>query len=263
MRANPLLSTLRQGRPALAAWTSLADPMVTELFARIGFDAVMIDQEHAPRDLRETAQHLMAVRAYPAAGLVRVPGHDPVAIKRALDIGAEGIMVPTVETPEQAAAVVAATRYPPAGLRGAATPMIRASDYGLAEAAYIDRVDDDILVMCQIETPAGVEAVPDIARVPGVHMLVPGPNDLSACIDRFGRYDDPAFAALMARLERAVTDAGLWLGGFTFQGRTPAEMLDRGYDMVFSTIDMLALRKAAAGDLAAFRAGTAPPAAVR
>ncbi len=253
MRANPLLSTLRQGRPALAAWSTLSDPMVSELFALTGFDAVMIDQEHAPRDLRETAHHLMAVRAHPTAGLVRVAGQDPVAIKRALDIGAEGIMVPSVETPAEAEAMVAAVRYPPAGRRGAATPIIRASDYGLSEDAYIAGADDEVLVMCQIETPAGIEAVPDIARVAGVHMLVTGPNDLSATIDRFGRYDDPTLDRLMARLERSVKDAGLWLGGFTFQGRTPGEMLDRGYDMVFSTIDILALRRAALGDLEGFR----------
>ncbi len=252
-RPNPLLKTLREGRPAIGMWLSFGDPMITEIFALAGFDAVLIDHEHAPIGIRETVGHLQALAASPCAGIVRVPWNDAVAVKRVLDIGAEGIMFPAIETAEEARAAVAATRYPPRGTRGAAIGSVRASDYGLATSAYVETVNDNLIVICQIESAAAVDAIPEIAAVDGVDMLVVGPTDLSGSIGRFAQFNDPEVAALVAKAERLIKDSGVWLAGIGSLGRTAAEMAADGHDLVFTSIDTTFLAQAAAGEVRKFR----------
>lgn len=236
-------------------WLSFGDPMVTEIFALAGFDAVLIDHEHAPIGVRETVGHLQAIAPYACSGIVRVPWNDPVAVKRALDIGAEGIMFPAIDTPEQARAAVAACRYPPQGTRGAAIGSIRASGFGRDTADYVATINDNLLVICQIESAAAVEAIPDIAAVDGVDMLTVGPTDLSGSIGRFAQFDHPDVAGLVAKAERAIKDSGRWLAGIGSLGRTVAEMVAEGHDLVFASIDTTFLRQSAAAEVARFRAG--------
>ncbi|PSQ47938.1 aldolase [Halobacteriales archaeon SW_12_67_38] len=167
---------IRSGEPAVGGWVSIGHPAVAEITGAAGYDFVTVDMEHAANSI-ETVENL--VRAVDAAGeavpIVRLPTADPVTIKRVLDTGAGGIMVPRVDSAETAANVVEATQYPPAGVRGTAAG--RASEYGRTFPTYLEEADDALTRIVQVETRAAVEAAGDIAGVEGVDALFVGPNE--------------------------------------------------------------------------------------
>ena len=257
-RDNPLKAKLRAGQPAIGYWAELTDPMAVELMALAGYDAVILDHEHGAGSLQNAMAQLHALSALPMAGLLRVPWNDPVAIKRVLDLGIEGLVVPSVNSAEEAAAVVRACRYPPAGIRGCAVPFARATDYGLRRDTYPQSIDDRLMIVCQIETPQAVEAIPDIAAVEGVDMLFVGAFDLSASVGKMGRWDDAQVRQLISRAERDIRDSGRWLGAIGSLGRSVAEMVRDGCHFVTASTDTLLLRDAAMAELAAFRGAASP-----
>ena len=181
---NRFKQALREGRPQIGLWVHLANAYSTEICAGAGFDWLLLDSEHAPNDLRSILAQLQAVAAYPDTHpVVRVPcGHGHVGttlIKQYLDLGAQTILVPMVDTPEQAKAVVEATRYPPLGIRGMGGA--RASRWGRI-AQYPKQANDEICVLVQIESQQALNHIEDIAAVDGVDGLFIGPADLSALI---------------------------------------------------------------------------------
>jgi 2-keto-3-deoxy-L-rhamnonate aldolase RhmA len=252
-RANAAKRRIREEGRAIAAWCELADPMLAEILGLSGFDAVVIDNEHGPGDLRDTVVRLQALSATPAAGLVRIPWNDPVYVKRMLDMGAEGLMFPTVNSAEEARAAVSACFYPPRGTRGAAPSILRGSDYGIATDRYMAEYQRELLVMCQIESAQAVEAIPDIAAVDGVDMLFIGPMDLSGSIGKLGRLDDPEVKALLARAERAILDSGKWWGTISWKGRTPEDLFADGCSFVVHGSDLVFVRDGALAAAAAHR----------
>ncbi len=190
---HDLRATIREREPVAGAWLSIGHPMVAELKASLGFEFVLIDTEHASIDI-ETLENL--VRAVDAADsatrtVVRVPSPDPDHIKRVLDTGVAGIMVPQVETADAAEEIVAATRYPPDGRRGVAAA--RAANYGLDFEAYVETADESILVLVQIESARAVGNTGDIAAVPGIDGLYVGPADLSKSLGAFLELDGERF----------------------------------------------------------------------
>lgn len=253
-RDNPLKCRLRKAEHVVGCWLGMANPVAAEIVALAGVDFVMIDNEHGPASLTESRAMLQAIAATPAAGLMRVPWNDPVYVKRALDIGVEGLMFPAIGSAEATRAAVAACRYPPAGVRGVGYGMVRASDYGLARDRYPDTAADNLLIICQIESAEGVEAIPDIAAVPGVDMLFVGPYDLSASIGRLGRFGDPEVMALLARAERAILDSGRWYGSIPSPGRTVTDLLAGGCRLVIAGSDIGLLRDGVAATVRGFRA---------
>ena len=253
LRSNPLKAKLRAGRPTIGAWAELADPTVVEILGLAGYDAAVLDHEHGPGGLSQAVHQLQALAATPMAGLLRVPWNDPVYIKRALDIGVDGIMVPSVNSVAEASAAVAACRYPPAGLRGCAAPIVRASSYGLELQRYLQTVEDDLLIICQIETVQAVRAIPEIAAVEGVDMLFIGAVDLSADLGKLGQWDDPEVRDTIGRAEHAILNSSAWLGGLATLDRTPAEAVRDGYHFVAASVDTGLLRDAAVGEITAFR----------
>lgn len=253
-RANPLKARLSAGRPALGCWLSWAYPVAAEVVALAGYDCVVIDHEHGFGGLAETVGCLQALSATATAALVRVPWNDPVYIKRVLDLGVDGIMVPSVGTAAEARAAVAACRYPPRGIRGAAYGQARASGYGMHKQRYRETADDALLIVCQIETVAGVDNLADIAAVDGVDSLFVGPYDLSGSLGKLGQFDDPAVQETIRRAERSIKQAGRWLGVLPSLGRNAAAMVRDGADLVVSGSDAGLLRNAAVAEISAFRA---------
>src|SRR5438105_2193529 len=182
-RPNALKARLADGRRALGCWTVLGAPPVIELLALCGFDYLLLDQEHGFGEPSALLNSLQAMAATPSCtSIVRVPSNDPNYLKRVLDAGVEGVMVPNVETTEDARAVVAACRYPPAGRRGSALGSARASDYGISASKYKQAAADELLIVCQIESPKAVDNVEAIAAVAGVDGLCIGPHDPSASV---------------------------------------------------------------------------------
>ena len=167
-------------------WISIGHPSVTEVSAELGFDFVLVDTEHTTMSLETVENHVRAVDA--AAGkteaVVRVPSSDIVRVKRILDTGAVGVMVPMVESADEAERIVEAVRYPPEGVRGIAGG--RASQYGLDMEEYVATANDSVVTIVQIETRAGLQNVGEIADVDGIDAVFVGPADLSGALDVFG-----------------------------------------------------------------------------
>ena len=255
-RDNPVKQRLAAGGSALGCWLTMASPIAAEVVGLAGYDCVMIDHEHGPGSLLDAVGIMQAVAASGASPLMRVPWNDAVYIKRALDAGVEGLMVPSVNSAAEARAAVAACRYPPAGIRGSAYGSVRASDYGLRGERYRDTAADNLLLICQIESAAGVEAIPEIARVPGIDVLFLGPYDLSGSIGKLGRFDDPEVAALVTRAERAILASGLCYGTVPSPLRGTAQLLEAGCRFVLAGCDTSFVRKGALAEVAAFRALT-------
>lgn len=209
----------------------------------------MIDLEHGPVDYLGATALMQAMSATSTSSIIRVPWNDPVEIKRALDTGVEGIMVPSVDTVEEAQAAVAACRYPPQGLRGAAHILNRASSYGLDSERYLRENFSELLVICQVESLDSVTNVEEIAAVDGIDMLFIGPLDLSGSAGELGNFTNPTFVDALARAEQVVGESNKLLGGIPRPDDSPLEMFARGYNLVVSSSDALLLRDAALNDL--------------
>jgi len=212
MRANHVRRRLAAGEASVGTWLSLPSPEAAEFVARLGFDWLVADAEHSAIDVRTQAQMFAAMAATPIAPMVRVPWNDPAHIKRALDAGAWGIVVPMVKTRDEAERAVAAARYPPTGERS-----VGGGRTGLSFAAsggeYYRGADDEILVVIQIEHIAGVEAADEILSVPGVDACFIGPNDLAASMGRgLGvplESDDPPLVEAIDRIRQACDRHGV------------------------------------------------------
>lgn len=252
-RENSFKKRLLAGEQCYGCWLHLCSPVAAEVLALAGYDALIIDHEHGSGDLVGAIQIMQAMSATPASPILRVPWNDPVALKRALDTGPEGVMIPSINSADQAKAAAAACRYPPGGMRGAAYGLVRASDYGMAAKDYFENVQDNLLVICQIETVEAVDAISEIAAVDGVDMLFIGPIDLSGSIGKLGRFDDAAVIALRERAEDAIKASGKLLGGLAVPNLSIADMTARGYDFVTAASDITLLRDAALAQLAKMR----------
>jgi 2-keto-3-deoxy-L-rhamnonate aldolase RhmA len=237
--------SLRSGEAVVGTWVSLAEPAVAELLAP-DFEFVVLDTEHTPNTLETVANCARAVDAAPgdALPIARVAWNDPVRIKRILDLGVGGVMVPMVETPDEAEAAVAACRYPPDGIRGMAAA--RAHDYGRSFDEYVERANDDVLTILQVETEEGLSNVEEIAAVDGVDALFVGPADLSANLGVLGEWESDAFVDGVERIVTAAQDAGTPVGtlGVDVDQLRAFDSFD--YDYVIAGVDAAMLLGGAA-----------------
>jgi 2-dehydro-3-deoxyglucarate aldolase len=186
----------------VGCWCSLANPVTTEVLGLAGFDWLLLDAEHAPNDVTTLIPQLLALKDSPSAPVVRPPWNDAVIIKRLLDAGFYNFLIPFVESAEEARRAVAATRYPPAGLRGVSVSM-RHNRYGTVPD-YVAKVNDEIAVMVQIESAPGLAAAESIAAVDGVDGVFVGPSDLAAAMGHLGNAGHPEVQqAIRGIFERA------------------------------------------------------------
>ncbi len=252
LRPNPMKARLRDGKKCLGLWLLSNNALAAEMVAQAGFDFVIIDHEHAPGDLMGVIGQQHALRATapatgPAGGpavFLRVPWNDPVYIKRALDTGVEGIMVPYVETADEARAAVEACKYPPEGNRGCAVGAIHATGFGFERKDYWARVNDEVTVILQIETPRAIDNIPAIAEVPGIDVLFIGPTDLTVTAG-YNPTDPPQEALdLIARAEEAIKATGIAMATVPYYGRGPQDMFDRGYAMAIQNSELTLIRNA-------------------
>jgi 4-hydroxy-2-oxoheptanedioate aldolase len=182
--ANPFKQAVREGRPQIGLWASLCSNIATEVIAGAGFDWILIDTEHAPNELPMVFSQLQALVGGTAAPIVRPAWNDMVLMKRLLDVGVQNFLVPYVQTVEEARAAVAATRYPPQGIRGVAVTH-RGNQYGRVKD-YFKRANEEICVLLQIETGVALKNLESIAAVEGVDGLFIGPSDLAAALGHLG-----------------------------------------------------------------------------
>jgi 4-hydroxy-2-oxoheptanedioate aldolase len=209
---NRFKAALREGRHQLGVWSSLGGTVAPEVLAVAGFDWVVLDTEHAPVEVAEVLPALQTIAAYPGCSAVVRPAiNDWVLIKRHLDQGAQTLILPYVQSADEAAAAVAAMRYPPRGVRGVAG-MSRASRYG-AVAGYATRAEEELCLVVQVETALALERLEEIATVEGVDGVFIGPSDLAASLGHPGRPGHPdvvaAIEGAIARLKAVGVPAGI------------------------------------------------------
>lgn len=212
--------------PAIGLWLGLANPYTAELCAGAGFDWLLVDGEHAPNDIQTILGQLQAIGTK-AHAVVRPAAPGPTHIKPVLDIGATTLLVPMVETGEQAHSVVSATRYPPAGTRGVGSALARASGWGRTPG-YLTSADETISVIVQIESPEAVLNVDAIAQVEGVDALFVGLSDLSASMGLLGQPEHRKVQSAFTRVLDVARDQGKPCGTLAANERLTALALDGG-----------------------------------
>ncbi len=208
---NPFRRDIIAHKRLIGCWSSLASPITTEVLGLAGFDWLLLDGEHAPNDLATFIPQLMALKDSPSAPVVRPTWNDTIAIKRLLDGGFHNFLIPFVESEEEARRAVAATRYPPAGVRGVSVSQ-RNNRYGTVPD-YLATVNDNICVLVQIESRAGVDALDAIAGVDGIDGIFVGPSDLAAALGHLGNAGHPevqeAIRHIFARAAAAKKPSGI------------------------------------------------------
>lgn len=261
--APSLKSRLAAGDTLYGLFLLSFSPTLAELAALAGYDYVVVDMEHGPGGIPEALACLRALDAARTPAVLRLPEASAVWAKKALDIGPAGLMIPSVESPAAAAEAVSHCRYPPRGVRGAAHPIVRASAYGLDDS-YLSRCEDDTLIICQVETAAGIAEVDAIAAVDGVDVVQMGPLDLSASMGYLWDPGNRKVRAALREAERKILEArkkvvaasdgnAAYLGGFAMQNDPPEQLKLRGYHMVAGAVDIGMFRKAALEDVKRFR----------
>lgn len=236
--ARKLKEKLKAGEKVAGCWLFSNSPDMAEIIAATGFDALMIDHEHGSGSLEMAIHQYRAARSVSDAPiLMRVPWNDTVLIKRALDTGMDGIMVPSVSTSDEARAVVAACRYPPGGIRSAGVGAARAGTYGRHARAYLENLDQDLMIICQIETKEGVDNIESIAAVDGVDMLFIGPNDLSGSIKKLGQFDDPEVKALFEAARDRIKASPAYLGCISKGAEQTNDLFAEGFDFLLCAGD--------------------------
>lgn len=257
---NKALEQWKQGTPSRGAWLNLPELHTAEMIARMGLDWVCFDLQHGLMSHSHLLALIPAISATEATPLVRVAGNDAAAIGRVLDAGAHGVIVPMVNTPEEAARAVAACRYPPQGIRSCG-PM---RGVMLEGAHYLASANAEIACIAMIETGQGLDNVEAIAATPGVDALFVGPMDLSFGLGITpGNFADPAFAAAIERIKAASRAAGIALGMFGATPALAARYLDEGFQFASIGTDIgffregarLALETAQVGAAASPKAG--------
>lgn len=230
---NNTLARLRAGEAAVGHWMTLASPLASELLAHSGFDFLVVDTEHSPTDTETVVQMLQGMKGTPVSPIVRVVWNDVGLIKRALDSGAHGVVVPMVNTVEEAQHAVAACRYPPNGVRsvGGMRPPL---SFGVSRAEYLAQANHEIMVAIQIEHIDAVKRVRAIAATPGVDCLFIGPNDLCASLGLppVLEPDVPAFEEAIAQVVTAANEAGRAAGILVGTLATGLKRLEQGFRFV-------------------------------
>lgn len=233
---------LRAGETLLGTLVTLPTAAIAEILAEVGFDWLFIDGEHGPFDTYDVLTMLQAVGDRVAC-VVRVPGSEEAPIKKILDQGAEGIIVPQLNTVDQAAAVVRYARYWPGGSRGVG--LSRAQGYGLRFQDYLQTANDHVAVIVQAEHSRAVENIESIIKVEGIDAVLVGPYDLAASLGKMGQIDDPAVTDAIEHVTKTCQAAGMPLGYFGASAAALRPVMDRGYTLITAGVDVLFLAGAA------------------
>lgn len=255
---SSLAARLRAGTPTFVAWVGINDPALPELFARDGFDAVILDWQHGHHDTRTVAAGISAAAAGGCGAFVRLGLDDYAEGARMLDWGASGIIAPMISSAEEARRLVATTKYPPIGQRSWGPVRAQAAS-GLSATAFLHAAATDTIVLAMIETRAALAALDDILAVPGLDGVFLGPADLSIALSNGAHVD--AFhadvdAAITTIAERAKAH-GKICGAFCGSGARAGELARRGYALMCVSNDFTLLREAGIAELARARAAIA------
>ena len=248
---NNAKKLLTNGKKTIGSWLQLGSSLSAEIIAKAGPDWVVIDMEHGPYDIPTLISQVQALAQYDVTPLARAPWNNFVAIKQILDCGILGILVPYVNTREEAEMAVKACKYPPQGIRGVAGSP-RAAGFGMDGKRYLANANDQILVMTQIETPLAVKNIEEIVRVEGLDGIFIGPMDLSCSMGYFATPQAPEVQKAIQNVEKIVLKSGLVLGTVANSIEEATNLYQRGYKFVITMSDSTSLGKIAKETFNAF-----------
>lgn len=249
---NPFKAALKAGQLQLGCWLGLADPYISEISATAGFDWLLIDGEHAPNDIRSMVAQMQVIAGYDSHAVVRPVIGETWMIKQVLDAGAQTVLVPMVESADQARELVAAVTYPPHGVRGVGSALARASKFG-AIPDYLTTAQDDICLLVQVENRAGMAALDDILKVEGIDGVFIGPADLAADMGHPGQPGTPEVRdAILDGVERIVA-SGKAAGILTLDPQMQSDCRARGATFIATGIDVTCFAQAIRGNAKAAR----------
>jgi len=243
-----LMEKLEGGGVAYGTWVTMPNPEVVEALSYLPLDWLLLDMEHAPLTIRDVEFMLMAIRRDDLIPIVRVPWNDFVVIKQVLDVGALGVMVPYVNSGEEALRVVKAVRYPPEGIRGVGPR--RCARYGLMDLReYYEKLSRNILVIVQVETAEAIRNLEEILAVDGVHGVFVGPNDLTASLGVFRDFSNPAYIEALKRVASLTRKAGKIAGIMTSGAEDALEKVSMGFNFIALSSDIQYMLKGYMADL--------------
>lgn len=243
-------------RSLIGLWAVSGSPLVAEILAGSGVDWLLIDMEHSSNSLDSVLQQLQAVAPYPVSPLVRVPSGDAVMLKQVLDIGAQNVLVPMVNTAEQARAVVAAVRYPPQGMRGVGSALSRSARWNRVDG-YLANANEHVSLFVQVESAEAVHNAAEIAAVEGVDGVFVGPSDLAASMGVLGQQAHPEVIAAVTETFAAVRAAGKYVGVNAFDPAAAEQYITDGAAFVAVAADVSILARGSEALAARFVGATA------
>jgi 4-hydroxy-2-oxoheptanedioate aldolase len=251
MYVNRFKAGLKRGETQIGLWCSLSNNVSTETLADVGFDWLLIDMEHSPNELPTVHSQLQAIARSPTTPVVRPAWNDPVVLKRLLDIGVQTVLIPFVQNAEEARRAVAATRYPPSGIRGVSVSN-RANGFGRIKD-YFARANDEICVLVQVETGAALSVIDEIAAVDGVDGVFIGPSDLAADLGHLGNSAHPDVHGAILKGIDTILKAGKAPGILAPVEADAKKWLDAGAVFVAVGSDLGVLTRGSEALLAKFR----------
>ena len=243
---NRFRAGLESGNTQFGVWLGLPDSTAAEIMAGAGFDWLLIDHEHGAFELRDVMMHLQVMAAYDVAPIVRPVNGDAALLKKLCDIGAQSFVVPMIDTPEQAADVVSAVKYPPEGRRGMGTSLARAARWN-ALPGYVGRANEEMLVIVQAETTTAIDNLEAIANTPGIDGVFIGPSDLSASMGFVGQASHPDVEQAVSEALRTIRAAGKFAGLLCLDESKIPHFEECGANFIGVGVDTLLLGNAARG----------------
>ncbi|MCY3751954.1 MAG: aldolase/citrate lyase family protein [Gammaproteobacteria bacterium] len=241
---NRLKQALAAGRTQYGLWLGLPDTTCAEICAGAGFDWLVVDTEHGPFDLPAVLRHLQTIAAYEVSAIVRPVSDDRNVLKQLLDTGVQSLVVPMVESAEQAAELVRSVRYPPAGVRGLGTALARAARWNRIPG-YLHKANDQICLLAQVETGRAVQALPGILEVEGIDGIFVGPSDLSASMGHIGNPRHPDVVKVIYEVLHKARSAGKTAGILALDPAHIEDYRDHGANMIGIGTDTLLLANSA------------------
>jgi len=245
-----LKQRIRQGEPTIGSLVTMPSPDAADILSRVGFDFLWIENEHAPMDALQ-AQTLIQAVGGRCPCLVRIPDKQEVWVKKALDIGCDGIVVPQIRSADEAQRVVEWSLFPPEG--GRSVGVARAHGYGMTFQAYVETANQELVIVLQAEHSEAVEKIDEIVQVEGVDAVLIGPFDLSGSLGVLGQVDHPVVLEAIETIREACEAAGMPLGIFAPDVGMARRYLEQGFTLIALAMDAFFLWQGAQAALEEIR----------
>lgn len=244
------LKRLKQHELLIGTFVTLPSPDIAEIFAELGFDWLFVDMEHTPLDV-EGVQRILQAVGDKCACAVRVPSSDEAWLKKVLDAGASGVIIPHVSKADEVRYIVRTCLYPPDGSRSVG--MARAQKYGLRFSDYVESANQSVAIIPQVEHIEGVENIEEILMVPGISAVFIGPYDLSGSMGKLGKTEDPQVRKNITIAKDACVQAGLPAGIFCMDTEAASSSIEQGFTLISVGMDILFIERSAQETLCKLR----------